>query len=118
MESKSLFLAKSFLNQIITVTIDRPLGSIHPKWNYKYPINYGYLANIFAPDGEELDAYVLKINESIREFTGQVVAIIHRLNDDDDKLIVVPKNELITNEEIEKAVDFQEKYFKHKIIRV
>ncbi|MFA5749891.1 MAG: inorganic diphosphatase [Candidatus Shapirobacteria bacterium] len=118
MDSKSLILAKSFLNQIVTVTIDRPLGSLHPKWNYKYPINYGYLENIYAPDGEELDAYVLKINQSLKEFTGQVVAIIHRLDDDDDKLIVVPENGLITNEEIEKEVDFQEKYFKHEIIRV
>jgi len=118
MDSKSLILAKSFLNQIVTVTIDRPFGSVHPKWNYKYPINYGYLENIFAPDGEELDAYILKVNQPLEKFIGKVIAIVHRLDDDDDKLIVVSENESITDEEIEKAVDFQEKYFKHKIIRV
>lgn len=118
MDSKSLILAKCYLNKIVDVTIDRPIGSFHPKWNFKYPINYGYLKGIFAPDGEELDAYVLKIDKPIKEFTGKVVAIIHRLDDDDDKLIVIPENENITDEEIEKSVDFQEKWFKHEIIRV
>ena len=59
--NQSLILAKSFLNQIAEVIIDRPLGSIHPKWKFKYSVNYGYIPGIFAPDGEELDAYVLKV---------------------------------------------------------
>lgn len=118
MDSKSLILAKSFLNQIVFVIIDRPIGSIHPKWKFEYPINYGYLKEIFAPDGEELDAYVLKVDKPIKEFNGKVIAIIHRLEDDDDKLIVIPESELITDQEIEKSVDFQEKWFKHEIIRI
>jgi len=118
MKSQSLVLAKSFLNQIVEVTVDRQLDSIHPKWKFKYPINYGYLENIFAPDGEQLDAYVLKVNKPVERFTGRVVAIIHRIDDDDDKLIVIPDGESITDEEIEKSVDFQEKWFKHQIIRV
>ena len=118
MQSKSFVLAKEFLNKIVNVVIDRSLGSIHPKWNFKYPVNYGYIKDIFAPDSEELDAYVLKIDKPLEKFTGKVIAIIHRLDDDDDKLIIVPENESITDEEIEKSVDFQEKFFKHKIIRV
>ena len=81
-------------------------------------VNYGFIKGTLAPDGEELDAYVLKINKPLEKFTGQVVAIIHRLDDDDDKLIVIPENENITDEEIEKSVAFQEKWFKHEIIRV
>jgi inorganic pyrophosphatase len=41
-------------------------------------VNYGYIDGIIAPDGEEQDAYVLGINEPIKEFTGTVIAIIHR----------------------------------------
>lgn len=115
--SQSLILAQSFLNQIIEVIIDRPLDSIHPKWKFKYPVNYGYLPEIFAPDGEELDAYVLKVNEPLEKFIGRVVAVIHRLNDDDDKLIVIPDGETITDEEIDRLTDFQEKYFQHQIVR-
>lgn len=46
------------------------------------------------------------------------IAIIHRLDDNDDKLVIVTeeKNE-ITDEEIIKLTYFQEKYFKIKIIR-
>jgi len=118
MDSKSFVLAKSFLNQVVEVTIDRPIGFLHPKYNYKYPINYGYLKDIFAPDGEELDAYILNVNHPLEKFTGRVVAIIHRLKDDDDKLIVIPDGKSITDKDIETAVEFQEKWFKHEIIRV
>lgn len=118
MDSKSLILTKTFLNKTVEVTIDRQSGSVHPKWNFEYPINYGFIKNVLAPDGEELDAYVLKVDKPLEKFTGQVVAIIHRLDDDDDKLIVIPENENITDEEIEKSVDFQEKWFKHQIIRL
>jgi len=118
MESKSFVLAKDFLDKTVNVIIDRPLGSVHPKWNFEYLINYGYIKDVIAPDGEELDAYVLKIDQPLKEFKGKVIAIIHRLDDDDDKLIVIPEEENITNEEIEKSVEFQEKFFKHEIIRV
>jgi len=118
MESKSFVLAKDFLNKTVDVIIDRPLGSVHPKWNFEYPINYGYIKDVMAPDGEELDAYVLKVNQSLKEFKGKVIAIIHRFDDDDDKLIVIPSDESITDEEIEKSVEFQEKFFKHEIYRL
>jgi inorganic pyrophosphatase len=117
MKSQSLVLAKSFLNEIIEVTVDRQINSLHPKWNFKYPVNYGYLKNIFAPDGEELDAYILKIDYPLEKYTGKVIAIIHRIDDDDDKLIVIPEGQTITDDEIEKSVKFQEKFFKHKIVR-
>ena len=118
MENQSLILAKSFLNQIIEVTIDRPLGTKHPKWNFVYPINYGYIKNVFAPDDEELDAYVLKVDQPLEKFIGRVVAIIHRLSDDDDKLIVIPEGETISDEEIDKLTHFQEQFFQHQIIRI
>ena len=118
MESKSFVLAKDFLGKTVNVIIDRSLGSVHPKWNFEYPVNYGYIKDVIAPDGEELDAYILKIDQPLKEFKGKVVAIIHRLNDDDDKLIVIPENENITDEEIEKSVEFQEKFFKHEIYRL
>jgi len=117
MDSKSLVLVKSFLNQIIEVTVNRQLGSLHPKWNFKYPVNYGFIKNVLGPDGEELDAYILKVDKPLEKFMGKVVAIIHRLNDDDDKLIIIPENESVTNEEIEKLTFFQEQFFKHEIIR-
>ena len=58
------------------------------------------------------------VNEPLKEFRGLCVAIIHRLNDDDDKLIVVPeKLKNISDKEIQEATNFQEKYFISKINR-
>ena len=38
----------------VTVKIDRPMGSYHPKYkDIYYPINYGYIEGIIALDGEE-----------------------------------------------------------------
>lgn len=118
MESKSLALAKKFLNKIVRVKIDRKLGSKHPKWGFEYPVNYGFVEGVMAPDGEELDAYLLKVNEPVEEFEGEVVAVVHRTDNDDDKLVVVPEGEKVTDEEIESMTEFQEKFFKHEVVRV
>lgn len=82
---------RDFLQQTLTITIDRPLGSRHPKWDFFYPMNYGFVPNTISGDGEELDAYVLGITEPVEKFTGKCIAIIHRTNDDDDKLIMAPE---------------------------
>ena len=117
MESKSLILAKSFLNQIVEVSIDKPLGCIYSKFKTYFEVNYGFIPNTLAPDGKELDAYVLKVAKPLNKFTGRVIAIIHRIDDDDDKLIVIPDGQSITDNEIEKLTEFQEKWFKHEIVR-
>lgn len=107
----------NYLAQTVSVVMDRPLGSKHPKHGFIYPVNYGYIPNTISGDGEELDAYVLGVQEPINKFTGKCIAIIHRTDDNDDKLIVVPEGVDLSNEEIEKEVAFQEKWFHHIIIR-
>lgn len=109
--------AKQLLGKTVTVTMDRPLGSKHPKHGYVYPVNYGFVPETKAPDGEELDAYILGVDTPLKEFTGQCVAFIHRLNDDDDKLIIVPEGMILSDEEIRQATHFQERYFQSVIIR-
>ncbi len=116
-ESLSLTLAKTLLGQTVTITIDRPLGSTHPKHGFLYEVNYGYIAGITAPDGEELDAYVLGVEEPLTTFAGTCIAIAHRKNDDDDKLIVVPEGTTMTNEAIMAATHFQEQWFDTVIVR-
>lgn len=108
---------KKYVGQKVTVKIDRPLGSAHPKFDLVYPINYGYISGSTAADGEEVDVYVLGVDKSLEEFSGVGLAVIHRTNDDDDKLVVVPPGVKFTDEEIKQATDFQEKYFKSIIIR-
>lgn len=106
-----------FLGKNVTIIVDRPLGSCHP--NHKelvYPVNYGYVQGVFAPDGEEQDAYVLGVDEPLEQFTGKVIAIINRLNDVEDKLVVADGNISYSKEQIKQQVIFQEQYFDFEII--
>jgi len=76
--SQSFEICKKYLGQEVKVVFDRPLGTKHPKHGYIYSINYGYLPGIKAPDGEDLDAYYLGVDEPLPEASGICIAIIHR----------------------------------------
>jgi len=105
------------IGRMVKVVIDRPLGSYHPKHkDIYYPVNYGYVEGVIAPDGEEQDAYVLGVDFPLKEFVGKIIAIIHRLDDVEDKWVVAPVNTTFTVEEIFDQVKFQEKFFKSKIL--
>ncbi len=106
-----------FLGKEVIVLTDRPLGSKHPKHGFVYPINYGYIPGVTAPDGEELDAYILGVDVPVEKFSGKCIAIIHRADDDDDKLIVCDKNKSFSDGEIREATHFQEQWFESEIIR-
>lgn len=97
--------------------MDRPLGCAHPKHGFIYPVNYGYIDGTVSGDGEELDAYVLGEHKPLETFTGRVVAILHRTDDDDDKLIVMQDGRNYTDEQIEALTEFQEQWFTHEIWR-
>ena len=105
------------IGKVVKVIVDRPLGTYHPRHNdLIYSVNYGYVPEIFAPDGEEQDAYILGVNEPVTEFLGNVIAIIHRLNDIEDKLVVASEGKSFTKEEIANSVAFQEKFFDIEIM--
>ena len=106
-----------YLGKIVNVKMDRKLGSIHPKHGFVYPVNYGYIPGTVSGDGEELDAYVLGEHMPLDEFTGRVIAIIHRTNDDDDKLVVMKDGRNYTDDQIRALTEFQEQYFKSAILR-
>ncbi|MGN0637849.1 MAG: inorganic pyrophosphatase [Huintestinicola sp.] len=104
------------LGDIVTVTVDRPLGSIHPKHkDMVYPINYGYIEGIIAPDGEEQDAYILGVNKAVESFTGKIIAIVHRYDDVEEKWVVCPEGLSFSKEEIMEKIKFQEQYFNSEI---
>ena len=104
------------IGKIVKVTVDRPLGSYHPKHkDIYYSVNYGYIEGIFAPDGEEQDAYILGVDKPVKEFVGKVIAIIHRFDDVEEKWVVSPENIFFTKDEILSQVSFQEKYFNIEI---
>jgi len=106
-----------FLGKIVAIKIDRPLGSRHPRHGFLYPLNYGYVPGVLAPDGEELDAYVLGVFEPVEQFEGRCIAVIRRLDDDDDKLVLAPDGSQYTDEQILALTEFQERFFEPVVLR-
>lgn len=110
--------ATKFIGKEVEIKIDRPLRSKHPKHGFIYEVNYGFVPDTKAPDGEEIDAYLLNVNEPVETYKGKCTAVIHRLNDADDKLVVVPISVTdVSDEEIRKSTHFQEQFFTSEIIR-
>lgn len=92
--------SQKYVEKIVSVVMDRPLGYKHPKYGFIYPVNYGYVPNIVSGDGEEWDAYVLGIQTPVEKFTGRCIAVVRR-----------------TNDVFEKQIHFQEQWFEHIIVR-
>ncbi len=106
-----------YLGKTVKIKIDRPMGYIHKKETYSltYPINYGYIPGVLGGDGEELDVYLLGVNEPVTESECEIIAIVHRHNDIEDKLVGVPVDMKFSKEDIENAIHFQEQYYDTEI---
>lgn len=110
-----LDVAKSLIGKEVNVFIDRPIGYRYE--SIVYQVNYGYIEKLTALDGEFQDAYVIGTNEQLKETRGRVIAIVHRLKDVEDKLIVSVNDKMkISKEEIDDLLFFQEQFFNHEII--
>ena len=106
-------ILKGLIGKEIDVTIDRPIGTTHPKYkDMIYLVNYGYIDGFYGGDNEYQGE-----DKPLSNYRGKVIAIVHRLNDNEDKLVVHNYGCLSSNE-IEEAINFQEKHFKHEIITI
>lgn len=115
---RNLLKSVQYIGEEVRAQIDRPIGSRHPQYsNHIYPINYGFNPDTTSGDGEKLDCYVLGVDEPLEQYTGKCIAVVHRLEEDDDKLILAPSNKIFSDKEISELINFQEKYYKGVIIR-
>lgn len=106
------------IGQIVSGTVDRPLGSVHPQYpKIKYPLNYGYIDGLYAGDGEEQDVYIFGTDEPLEYFEGKVIGVFHRFNDVEDKWIVSIGDGAYSNEKILGDIAFQEQFFYGKLYR-
>lgn len=105
---------EGYLGKTVTIEIDRPIGYVHHKGakTLVYPINYGYIPGVLGGDGEELDVYLLGVDEAVSEYTARVIGIAHRENDVEDKLIAAPVDCSFSLSEMVQAISFQEKYYR------
>ena len=108
---------RDFLGKKVCIKIDRPLGSAHPVHrDMIYPVNYGYIPDVIGGDGEEQDVYLLGVSEPVKEYTAQVIGIVYRKNDAEDKLIAAPQGMHFSREQVLEAIQFQEQYFRVSVV--
>ncbi|MCX7883938.1 MAG: inorganic diphosphatase [Caloramator sp.] len=107
---------REYLNKKVKVIVDRPLCSKHIEHEIYYPLNYGYVPDTISKDGEEIDAYIIGEFQPLKEFEGVVIAIVHRKNDIEDKLVVSKHKHKYSKEQIQALVEFQERFFDSEII--
>lgn len=98
------------------MVVDRPAGSTHPDGEPMYPINYGFLPGTEAGDGEAIDAYVLDPAGPVLQAVGRVIAVVHRRDDVEDKLVVAADGVVRSPEQITAAVAFQERFFDSTVV--
>ena len=115
-ERKALVLP--YLGREVDVRIDRPIGYLHHKHGIEltYEVNYGFLPGVIGGDGEELDVYVLGPTEPLEHFSGRVIGIVFRRDDEEDKLIAAPDGAVFSPDEIAKKLDFAERYYNSYIV--
>lgn len=105
-------LVKSYLGKTVHIVMDRPIGTPHPKHpDIIYPINYGYIPEVYGGDGEELDVYLLGVTERVEKYTARIIGIVHRKDDVEDKLAAAPEGMSFSSSEIEETISFQEQYY-------
>ncbi len=105
-----------FLGRTVEIIMDRPIGCVHPKHDdIIYPINYGYIPGVPGGDGEELDVYLLGVDVPVEKYTARIIAIVHRQDDEEDKLVAAPEGITYTVEEIANAIRFQEQFYNSEV---
>ena len=106
-------LIQNYLGRTVTVQIDRPIGFHHVTKgiHLDYTVNYGFLPGVTGGDGEEQDVYILGVDKPLEAFTGSIIAVVRRADDNEDKFVAAPEGMPFTAREIEEAIRFVEQYF-------
>lgn len=106
-------LIREYLGKCVTVEIDRPIGFHHVTKgiHLDYTVNYGFLPGVLGGDGEEQDVYILGVAEPLETFTGRIIGVVRRKDDNEDKFVAAPEGMAFTADQIAEKIHFVERYF-------
>ena len=109
-----------YLGKTVTVVIDRPIGYHHVTKgiHLHYTVNYGFLPDVIGGDEEEQDVYILGVKEPLETFTGKIIGVVRRRDDNEDKFVAAPDDMAFTAEKIRQEIHFVEKYFESSICSI
>ncbi|MEM8776102.1 MAG: inorganic diphosphatase [Pseudomonadota bacterium] len=107
-----------WIGKRLLIVIDRPIGTSHPDHpTLHYTLNYGHMPGTMAADGREIDVYLLGVKEPVERYEGRCIAIIHRKDDIEDKLVIAPEGRNFSDEDIMHLTQFQEQFFDIEVLR-
>ena len=87
MADSDFWLAVDRLVEASTLIIDRPKGTPHPRHaSWQYPLDYSYLAETRAPDGDGIDVWLGSLSET--RVTGVIVTVDLDKGDGEFKLLL------------------------------
>lgn len=113
-------LIRAYLGKQVTVQIDRPIGFHHETKGVHlyYTVNYGFLPGVTGGDGEEQDVYVLGVTEPLTWFSGRIIGVVRRKDDNEDKFVAAPGGVVMTAAQIMQEINFVEKYFDSRVFSI
>ena len=113
-------LIQDYLGKTVSVVIDRPVGFHHVTKgiHLDYTINYGFLPGVTGGDGEEQDVYILGVSEPLETFTGRIIGVVRRKDDNEDKFIAAPEGMTVTAKQMEREIFFVEQYFDSTVFSI
>ena len=113
-------LIREYLGKPVTVEIDRPIGFHHVTKgiHLHYTVNYGFLPGVIGGDGEEQDVYILGVTEPLKTFSGRIIGVVRRKDDNEDKFVAAPVGMSFTAAQILKEINFVEKYFDSTVFSI
>jgi inorganic pyrophosphatase len=113
-------LIREYLGKPVTVTVDRPIGFHHVTKgvHLDYTVNYGFLPGVIGGDGEEQDVYILGVSRPLETFTGRIIGVVRRSDDNEDKFVAAPEDMKFTAEQILEEIYFVEKYFESRVFSI
>ena len=119
---------RSTIGRIVKGKTGRPAGSRHPGIkDPACPVSYGCVTGAAGGDGEEQGVYLLGGKAPAEEFTGKVIAVYHRYDDDKTRWIVLPCGEngaaggdarMPGKDEIYAGIAFQEQFFSGVLVGI
>ncbi|MBI5410284.1 MAG: hypothetical protein HZA14_13055 [Nitrospirae bacterium] len=101
----------------VVVFVDKPMGSKHPRFGWTYPINCGYVRRACTIHGDTLSVYILGVDRPINIFSGKAIAVVYRRTETTYRLVVAPDGIDFSDNEIEKAIEFENEKHNRLILR-
>lgn len=104
------------IEDYITMKVVYPIGSISKSDpSMIYPVNFGYACGVSSANAERQEVYLLGVDIPVEEYTGVLIAKVHRNNDAGTLWIIAPENIRYNRQQIEEMIYFQEKYYDYEV---